>query len=121
MKHFLLLFLIVCEIQSVAQTSSLERFLSHPIASNLAVSQDKMQYAWVLNDHGKRNIYHRDAQGQVKKITAYNSDDGQVLSNLTFTNDGSLLIYVRGSEPNRKGEIANPASMPDRAERIIWC
>ncbi|MEQ8302755.1 MAG: alpha/beta fold hydrolase [Cyclobacteriaceae bacterium] len=121
MKHLLLLSLIVCELQAVAQTSSLEQFLSHPIANNLAVSQDKKQYAWVLNDHGKRNIYHRNAQGQIKKITSYDSDDGQVLSGLTFTNDGSQLIYVRGSDPNRKGEIANPASLPDRAERIIWC
>ncbi len=121
MRFVFILLLLACQVQAFAQTTTLEQFLSHPVASTLVASQDGKQYAWVLNDHGKRNIFVKGVNGNVFQLTDYKEDDGQVLSQLVFTKNGNQLIYVRGSEPNRVGEIANPASMAGGAERAIWC
>lgn len=103
---------------SHAQT--LEQFLSHPISSNLAVSRDGNQLAWVINDHGRRNIYLNKG-GTTSKLTNYADDDGQEIGSLLFSNDGNTLIYVRGGATNRHGQNPNPASMAEGAEQAIWC
>lgn len=114
------LLLIAVAFPATAQ-QSLEQYLSHPMASNLAQSQDGKQIAWVLNDHGKRNIYVQGANGTPRQLTKYAEDDGQELSDLLFSNDGKLLIYVRGGAANRTGQNPNPASLADGVEQAIWC
>ncbi len=114
-----LCFILVLAFASVhAQT--LEQFLSHPISSNLAISSDGSQLAWVINDHGRRNIYLNKG-GTTSKITNYTDDDGQEIGSLLFSSDGNTLIYVYGGAANRNGQNPNPASMSDGAEQAIWC
>ncbi len=102
-----------------ACAQTLEQFLSHPVSSGLVYSANG-QLAWIVNDRGKRNIFIR-SNGTTQQLTQYAEDDGQELSNLLFSSNGNLLVYVRGGAANRYGENPNPASMAEGAEQAIWC
>ncbi|MEQ9415227.1 MAG: hypothetical protein RIF39_15435, partial [Cyclobacteriaceae bacterium] len=102
-----------------ANAQTLEQFLSHPVSSGLAHSTNG-QLAWVVNDHGQRNIFIRSNE-TTQQLTKYGQDDGQELSNLLFSNSGDLLVYVRGGGANRFGQNPNPASMAEGAEQALWC
>ncbi|MBX2900447.1 MAG: S9 family peptidase [Cyclobacteriaceae bacterium] len=109
---------ILFSITTSAQT--LEQFISHPIESNFAASADGKHIAWVLNDHGKRNIWVKSGTDLPRQLTEYQSDDGQELSQLTFSPNGTKLLYVRGGAANRAGQNPNPASLPEGAEQAIY-
>lgn len=106
--------------QALSQ-STIDTFMSAPSASGLAVSSDGKQLAWILNDRGKRNIFLKQANGQVKQLTTYDQDDGQELSQLVFSPDGSRLVFVRGGDLSREGYSPNPASLAEGAEQALWC
>ncbi len=118
MKNLLaFLFLVVA---TTAHTQPLEQFLSHPIESNLAVSTDGKNLAWVINDHGKRNILVKTGTDVPRLLTDYQLDDGQELSQLVFSPNGTKLLYVRGSGANRNGQNPNPASLAEGVEQAIY-
>jgi len=118
MKHVMIFVFIVFFFSAVAQTA-VEPFISFPMASNLAVSADGQKLAWLYNDRGARNIFVR-MNGQNKQLTNYPDDDGQEISEINFTSDGSTLLYVRGGAPNTSGESPNPASLATAPDRSIW-
>lgn len=120
MRILLILILVAVGFPLVAQPT-VESFMSAPMASSVAGSPDGKQLAWVLNDRGTRNIYVRNAQGQVRKLTPYEHDDGQELSQLVFSPDGAHLVYVRGGDQSREGLSPNPTSGSDGAEQAVWC
>lgn len=106
---------------SFAQNLSLERILSSHFPTTLVAASNANVVAWVYNHEGKRNIWvAKGPNYNGKAITTYQQDDGQDISNLLFTPDGSQIIFVRGGAPNRQGEIPNPTSQPDGAKREIW-
>ena len=115
-----LLFIALSAIAfSFANAQTLEQFLSHPVSSGLAYSSNN-QLAWVVNDHGHRNIFIRSNE-TIRQLTKYDQDDGQELSNLLFSRNGDMLIYVRGGASNRYGQNPNPASRAEGAEQALWC
>jgi dipeptidyl aminopeptidase/acylaminoacyl peptidase len=103
-----------------ASAQTLEQFMSHPIESNLAASADGKHIAWVVNDHGKRNIWVKSGTDLPRTLTEYPLDDGQELSQLVFSPNGTKLLYVRGSGANRAGQNPNPASLPEGTEQAIY-
>lgn len=119
MRTFAAILLVVLASQAAAQPV-LDNFLAGPFASGLAISRDG-KAAWIVNDSGRRNIFLRSAAGQTKQLTSYNQDDGQEISQLTFSPDGNTLVYVRGGEGNREGNSPNPASLAAGVEQAIWC
>ena len=93
-----------------AQSFSVEDILSAPFPTNLVAAPVGDQVAWVQNKEGVRNILHAEAPAyKGQRITDYKEDDGQEISNLTFTPDGKSIIFVRGAAANRRGEYPNPA------------
>ncbi len=98
----------------------LEQFLSHPIEYNLATSADGKILAWVINDKGKRNILVKTGTDVPRQLTDYQFDDGQELSQLVFSPNGTKLLFVRGSGANRNGQNPNPASLAEGAEQAIY-
>lgn len=115
----ILVFILSLLAIDFACAQSLEQFLSHPVSSGLAHSANG-QLAWIVNDHGKRNIFIRSNE-TTRQLTKYDQDDGQELSNLLFSSSGDLLVYVRGGAANRYGQNPNPASMAEGAEQALWC
>lgn len=110
--------LFLFSITASAQT--LEQFMSHPIESNFAASADGKNIAWVINDHGKRNIVVKTGTDLPRLLTDYQQDDGQEISQLTFSPNGTKLLYVRGGGGNRNGQNPNPASLPEGVEQAIY-
>lgn len=100
---------------------TLEQVMSAPFPSELVAAPARNAFAWVQDDRGRRNLWVAEAPAyQGRQVTRYLEDDGQELSDVTFTPDGTSLIYVRGGPPNRAGEIPNPTSDPAGAEQAIW-
>jgi dipeptidyl aminopeptidase/acylaminoacyl peptidase len=92
-----------------------------PFASDLAAAPDGRTVAWVRTERGLRNVWVATAPKWVgRALTSYGVEDGQELSDLAFSPDGGLVVYVRGGEPNRKGEFPNPTSDTAGAEQAVF-
>jgi dipeptidyl aminopeptidase/acylaminoacyl peptidase len=102
---------------------TVEQILGFPSSENLVASPAGATIAWTFNERGVRNIYVADAPGfEARKVTTYTQDDGQELTQLSFTNDGKLIVYVRGGDHGgRTGDAApNPAGDPVQPKVQIW-
>lgn len=108
----LVIVLLLLSHFTFAQSPELETFLSHPIESGFASSADGKNIAWVINDHGKRNIVVKTGTDAPKLLTNYTQDDGQEISQITFSPNGTIILFVRGG--------FNPASLPEGPEQAIW-
>ena len=80
--------------------------------------------AWTFNERGVRNVYVADGPAfEPRRLTPYREDDGQELTQLSFTRDGATLVYVRGGDhgSNRQAEAPpNPAGNPVQPKIQIW-
>jgi dipeptidyl aminopeptidase/acylaminoacyl peptidase len=106
-----------------AQTTpfTLEQVLSAAFPSELTAAPSGGKVAWVSNARGVRNIMVAEPPGyQARPVTAYQTDDGQELSDLRWTPDAGAIVYVRGGEANGAGEIPNPTIDPKGATQDIW-
>lgn len=119
MKPFVFLLLLLSSSFCLAQTD-LEQFLSHPIESEFASSPDGKNIAWVIHDHGKRNIMIKTGIEVPRLLTDYQQDDGQEISHLVFSPNGTKLLYVRGGSANSNGQSPNPSSLADGTEMAIY-
>jgi dipeptidyl aminopeptidase/acylaminoacyl peptidase len=100
---------------------TIENLLGTAFPSDLTVTRDGKRLAWIFNDHGMRNVWVAQAPAfNARKITEYNSDDGQELSFVTFTPAGDRVVFVRGGSSNSKGEYPNPIVLQEEVENSIW-
>ena len=116
------LILSLMVVPAAAQSPfSIEEVLSFSFASGLVASPTGDRIAWIENREGERNIWVAEGpRWQGRPFTDYTGDDGQELSGLTFSADGSKLFWVRGGAPNRQGEVPDPLFSPSEEERGIW-
>ena len=119
MKQLITIVLLLFVASAYSQTD-LEQFLSHPIESGFATSADGKNIAWVINDHGKRNIIVKTGFDVPRYLTDYQQDDGQEISQLAFTPNGTKLLFVRGGAANRNGQSPNPSSLSEGTEMAIY-
>ncbi len=114
---------------SLQQTSrpgafTVEQVLGFPSPENLVASPVGSTIAWTFNERGVRNVYVADGPAfEPRRLTPYREDDGQELTQLSFTRDGSTLVYVRGGDhgSNRQAEAPpNPAGNPVQPKIQIW-
>jgi len=99
---------------------SIEEALSFPHPTGLVAAPSGDRAAWVSQQEGVRNVWVAEGPGwQARSLTEYAEDDGQAISDLAFTPDGSRILFVRGGRPNSQGELPNPASNPDGVERTL--
>ncbi len=100
-----------------------QQVLSLPTPDNLIASPTGTTIAWTFNERGVRNIYAADGPGFVpRKLTTNTEDDGQELTNLSFSHDGKTIVYVRGGDHggSRPGDPPNPAGNPIAPKVQIW-
>jgi len=103
------------------QPFTLEAVLSAPFPSDLVASQLGDAFAWTFYDQGKRNIWFAQAPDfKATPLTRFDQDDGQEISSLAFSHNGSVIVFVRGQGMNRSGEYPNPSSNPAGAEQAVW-
>lgn len=104
-------------------TFTVDQILGFPSPENLVASPVGATIAWTLNERGVRNIYVADAPGfEPRRITPYREDDGQELTQLSFSRDGTTIVYVRGGDhgSNRPADAPNPAENPVQPKIQIW-
>src|SRR5215470_11014971 len=100
---------------------TLEQILSSPFPSDLVASPIGERVAWVFDVQGKRNVWVAEGpEFKARQLTQYNEDDGQEMTDLSFTRDGKWLVYVRGGNPNSAGDVPNPTNDPSVATQAIY-
>jgi dipeptidyl aminopeptidase/acylaminoacyl peptidase len=102
---------------------TVDQILSLPTPDNLIASPVGSRIAWTFNERGVRNIYVADGTDFLpRRLTSYMEDDGQELSNLSFSSDGGTIVYVRGGDhgSNRPGDAPNPSGSPIQPKMQVW-
>lgn len=121
MRKLLLAVVLLTPTGATGQDFTIEQVMSAPFPSGLVAAPEQNRVAWVQNAVGARNIWVAEGPAyRGRQLTDYPLDDGQEVGDLTFTPDGTHLVYVRGGAPNRQGEIPNPTSDAAGASREIW-
>jgi dipeptidyl aminopeptidase/acylaminoacyl peptidase len=100
---------------------TLEQVMSVPFASELIAAPAGQRVAWVLFEKGARNIYVAEAPSwQGRKATSFDQDDGQEISQLVWSHDGSALYFTRGGDFEMERDNPNPALAVTRPDQSIW-
>lgn len=120
-----LLFLLVVQTLSLAQQTTsrftIEQALGSPFPSDLVASRSGQRIAWVFDAEGRRNIWVAEApQFEARQLTRYNDDDGQEITDVAFNADGDGIVYVRGGNKNRAGEVPNPTNDAAGATQAVY-
>jgi len=115
----------LCTPQSPAAAQSakptIADFLSPSSPQEVTAARHADRIAWVSYERGMRNVYTAAAPSfKAVRLTNVTKDDGVDMSDVHLSDDGSVAIFVRGSEPNRVGWIADPQHDPNGEERAIW-
>jgi dipeptidyl aminopeptidase/acylaminoacyl peptidase len=109
--------------QIPSRSFTVEQILGFPSPENLVASPAGSTIAWTFNERGVRNIYVAEGPGfEARRVTASKEDDGQELTQLSFSKDGKMIVYVRGGDHGgRPGEAApNPAGNPVQPRVQLW-
>lgn len=114
--------LIALPSLAAAQTRpTVEQFISPPFCYELVSAKKTDRIAWIAYERGMRNVFTAAAPDfKAVRLTSYLEDDGNDLTTLRISDDGSIVIFVRGHSLNREGWVANPTSDPRGAERAVW-
>ena len=128
MKRVVAVFVLVLAAVSAQRPVStaevaptIEQFLMPGYPTEVVSAKKADRIAWTAYEHGRRNVYTASApQFQALRVTSVTKDDGVELSDLSISDDGAVVVFVRGTQPNREGWVANPTANPAGAERTIW-
>ncbi len=111
--------------QSVSFT--MEQVRSYPFPNELAAAPTGQRIAWAFNEEGRRNIYVAEGpHWEARKLTSFDSDDGQMLSRVQLSPDGRWVVFRRGGDDANWDEDnwglagVNAASLPMRPKIELW-
>ncbi len=100
---------------------TLEQVLSAPYPMDLVSARNADRIAWVFNIEGERNVWTAAGPDFVPvNLTGYVRDEVFEIPDVAVTADGSIVVYVRGGNPNREGWVTNPTSDPAGVEQAVW-
>ena len=103
---------------------SLEQIRSYPFPNELVASATGARIAWALNERGLRNLYVAEGPAFApRRLTNYQSDDGQELTSVAVSANGQWVVYVRGGDHGSNwddGLPVNPAFSPIPPKVQIW-
>jgi dipeptidyl aminopeptidase/acylaminoacyl peptidase len=111
---------------AAAESFSLPQALAYPFVTGLVSAPKGDRIAWVRNLRGVRNVWVAEGPAFApRQATQFTEDDGQELTQLTFSPDGSALVFVRGGDhdanwPPPGGLEPDPASSPTEAKVTLW-
>jgi dipeptidyl aminopeptidase/acylaminoacyl peptidase len=109
------------DVSTAVSAPTIDQFLLPGYPTEVVSAKKVDRIAWTAYEHGRRNVYTAGApQFQAMRLTSVTKDDGVELSDLSISDDGAVVVFVRGTQPNREGWVANPTANPAGAERTIW-
>jgi dipeptidyl aminopeptidase/acylaminoacyl peptidase len=113
--------LLLAAAPLAAQAPTIAQYIGTAEPLELTSARRADRIAWTAYDRGLRNVYTAAAPGFAPvRVTRFLEDDGTDLADVELSDDGSVVVFVRGSAPNREGWVANPSHDPAGAERAIW-
>ena len=93
--------------------------VASPLSLTTAAKVDRI--AWKTYEKGMRNVYTAAAPTWTPvNLTRFTGDDGRDISNISISDDGAIITFVRGSATNSRDWVANPSHDPNGPERAIW-
>jgi dipeptidyl aminopeptidase/acylaminoacyl peptidase len=111
-------------VSTVAQSIDATAVRAYPFPQNLTAAGTGSRIAWTFNEEGKRNVFVAEAPSfEARKLTSYDTDDGQEITSLSISADGQHVVYVRGGEHGSNWDdevVVNPASLPVMPKLAIW-
>ena len=117
--------LVVMAIPASANFT-MEQVLHYPYSDGLASAEHADRIAWVRDVAGVRNVWVAEGPAfKAHEVTQYTEDDGQEITQLTFSPDGTRLLYVRGGDHDAnwpaEGKLQpDPASSAEEPKVTIW-
>jgi len=114
------------QVAPAPQAFTLEQVLDYPFADNLVAAPKGQGVAWTFNERGLRNIYAAEGPAfEARRLTPYQNDDGQELTNLAFSADGRTVVYVRGGDHgsnwDAEGNLQpNPTGSAVQPRMQVW-
>ena len=100
---------------------TVEQFMSPASPLELVSAARADRVAWIAYEKGMRNVYTAAAPSWAPvRLTRFLKDDGVDVTDVSISDDGRTIVFVRGSAPNREGWIANPSHDPTGGEQAIW-
>ena len=107
-----------------AQSFTLRQVMSAPFCSALQAAPKGGGLLWIANEQGKRNIYVAEPGGSgynLHRVTSDDADDGIDIGDITWTPDGTKVIYARGGDFEFPEESSpNPALLPQGVTQEVW-
>lgn len=109
-----------------ADSFTLPQALAYPFVDGLVADRGGRHIAWVRIVGGVRNIWVADAPGFApRQVTQFTEDDGQELTQLTWSADGKALVFVRGGDHDANWPAAgnlqpNPTSSLTEPKIVLW-
>jgi dipeptidyl aminopeptidase/acylaminoacyl peptidase len=117
--------LFLCgSLQALPQSFSLEDVTAYPFPSSLTAAATGSKIAVAINEKGHRNIFVAEGPAfDLRKITAYDRDEGQEISSINVSADGKWIAYVRGGDHGAyEGSVPrNPSSSPLQQKVQVVC
>ncbi len=118
---FVLIMLFSSSLVSAQKSFTIEQVLSYALPSDLVSAKKADRIAWLEAERGLRNVYTAAAPSfKPVRLTDFMQDDGKELTDLEISDDGSVVVFVRGQGANRDGWIANPSNDPSGGRQEIW-
>ncbi|HEX5353361.1 MAG TPA: prolyl oligopeptidase family serine peptidase, partial [Rhodanobacteraceae bacterium] len=103
---------------------TLRQVLSYPFPLDLASARHGDRIAWVIDQNGVRNVWVAQAPDfKPRQVTNFKADDGQEITQLTFSPDGNQLVFVHGGDHDANWPVSpapDPASSPVEPKVMIW-
>lgn len=110
--------------QPAAGPFTMEQVLAYPFVPELGAAEKADAIAFVRVVKGVRNVWVADGRDlKPRQVTQYTADDGQEITQLTFSPDGKHLLYVRGGDHDANWDAKSPPdpdSSPDQPKVTIW-
>jgi dipeptidyl-peptidase-4 len=108
-------------IRTTASSPAYQRFLSPASPLELVAAKKVDRIAWSSFEEGKRNAYTAAGPAFTPvRLTNFMTDNGIDLSGIRISDDGSTVIFMRGTAPNRDGWVANPTAERVGPARAVW-
>jgi dipeptidyl aminopeptidase/acylaminoacyl peptidase len=117
-------FLVVSGIFASASdqgTFTLEQVLSPPYPWSLVSARNADRIAWVFYSKGERNVWTAAAPDfKPVNLTGFVQDEVFEIPDVSITDDGKTVVFIKGGRPNSEGWVTNSRSDPDGMEQAIW-
>src|SRR5256885_6510729 len=110
--------------RAASQSFTIEQIKSYPFPIQLTASATGSRIAWAFNERGARNVWVAEGpEFKARRLTNYQTDDGQELTSLSLSADGKFVVYVRGGDHGSNFDSSvgvNPAIATTQMKVQVW-